>query len=409
MSRVLASMFYSVASKTEEAQRARINAEQALDRLKSTHSELERSSAEARSAKAAAEAAVEGLRVAQEAERQSTAKQQTLQERISKEQTQVVNALAGGLSRLSQRDLTCRLTHQVPEAFKGVVQDFNAAVEQFGSAISALAISTDGLRSGANEIAGASGEMAQRTEQQATNLEELVASLADVGKRVGQTAELAVQARSIVTAAKSNAETTGSVVENAISAMGKIEKSSEEIRQIIGVIDEIAFQTNLLALNAGVEAARAGDSGRGFAVVASEVRALAQRAANAAKEIKKLIETSRSEVNQGAKHVALTGTALTEITRAVTNISDVVLQISDNAESEATELKAINATISQLDTATQQNASMAEEVDAATRTLNDQVSELSKMFSRFQVAGRSGQIGTLPQPRSLGQIGRRSS
>ncbi len=200
-----------------------------------------------------------------------------------------------------------------------------------------------------------------------------------------KTADGAMHARELVSTAKSDAEKGGGVVRQAINAMSAIEKSSQQIGQIIGVIDEIAFQTNLLALNAGVEAARAGDAGRGFAVVASEVRALAQRSAEAAKEIKGLISASSTQVEQGVDLVAETGKALERIFAQVAEMDSIVADIATSAREQATGLQEVNTAVNQMDQVTQQNAAMVEESTAASHTLSLETEELTKLVGRFQV------------------------
>ena len=188
-------------------------------------------------------------------------------------------------------------------------------------------------------------------------------------------------------AARTDAEQSGVVVHEAVTAMTGIEESSRQIAQIIGVIDEIAFQTNLLALNAGVEAARAGDAGKGFAVVASEVRALAQRSAEAAKEIKTLISASSAQVSEGVNLVGETGKALERIVRQVGEISNVVGEIAASAKEEALGLGQVNTAVNQMDQVTQQNAAMVEQSTAASRVLADEAQELARLVARFKVTG----------------------
>jgi methyl-accepting chemotaxis protein len=180
------------------------------------------------------------------------------------------------------------------------------------------------------------------------------------------------------------------VVRQAIAAMGGIETSSRQIGQIIGVIDEIAFQTNLLALNAGVEAARAGDAGRGFAVVASEVRALAQRSAEAAKEIKGLISASAAQVTQGVDLVGATGKSLGRIVTQVAEIDTVVSRIAVSAQEQASALHQVNTALNQMDQVTQQNAAMVEETTAAAHMLNQESDELARLVGRFQTGESEG-------------------
>ena len=212
-----------------------------------------------------------------------------------------------------------------------------------------------------------------------------------------KTAEGAKHARDVVSVAKLGADKSGEVVRQAMEAMTGIDRSSKQISQTIGVIDEIAFQTNLLALNAGVEAARAGDAGRGFAVVASEVRALAQRSAEAAKEIKSLISTSTAQVDQGVQLVTQTGEALGRIVAQVVEINAVITDIAASAEEQATGLQQINTAVSEMDQVTQKNAAMVEETTAASHGLSEEAEELSRMVERYRI----GQAAEDPIRREL--------
>jgi methyl-accepting chemotaxis protein len=210
--------------------------------------------------------------------------------------------------------------------------------------------------------------------------------LDEITATVQRSAEGAAQSREAVAAAKSEAERSGDVVSRAVSSMTGIEASAREISQIIGVVDEIAFQTNLLALNAGVEAARAGDAGKGFAVVASEVRALAQRSAESAKQIKSLISTSTAQVAEGVNLVGETGQALHRIVAHVDEVSKLVSEIAASAKEEATGIAEVNTAVNQMDQVTQQNAAMVEQTTAASRMLADQTEELFALVSRFQLS-----------------------
>jgi methyl-accepting chemotaxis protein len=314
-------------------------------------------------------------------------KQQAVQNRANASNSEfIIQSLGGGLENLSKGNLTFRIEEQFPTGMESLRDDFNTAADSLQETIASVKKGTDGIKSGTEEIAQASDDLSRRTENQAANLEETAAAVAEITATVKKTAAGAVHARGVVTAAKDEADKSGEVVRKAVEAMQGIEKSSQKINQIIGVIDEIAFQTNLLALNAGVEAARAGDAGRGFAVVASEVRALAQRSADAAKEIKSLLSTSRSQVEDGVHLVAETGTSLRHIIDRVTEINGVVAEIAASAEQQASGLQEVNTAVDQMDQVTQQNAAMVEQATAATRTLTQQSGELARMVARFTTA-----------------------
>ncbi len=313
-------------------------------------------------------------------------------------QAGVVHALADGLARLADGDLMFRLTTEFAAEHEKLRGDFNNAMAKLQDAMTSVAASTGGISTGADEIAQASDDLSKRTEQQAASLEETAAALDEITATVKKTAAGARQASGVVTAARAEAEQSGVVVGEAVEAMGQIETSSQEISQIIGVIDEIAFQTNLLALNAGVEAARAGDAGRGFAVVAQEVRALAQRSAQAAKEIKALISTSSQQVSQGVQLVGQTGKALQSIVTKVAEIDALVSEISASAQEQATGLNEVNTAVNQMDQVVQQNAAMVEEATAAAHSLKGEATELAKSVSRFNVSGQPARAPARPAP-----------
>jgi len=334
-----------------------------------------------------AEAQVETVRKTVEAERERAAA-----ERASAAQTQtaVLSALRDSLKRLADGNLTVRLDQGFPADYAEVRDDFNAAAAKLRSALAAVAVSTGAIHSSTREISTASDNLSQRTEQQAASLEETAAALEEITTTLKQSAQGASHAAEVVASADSDAKKGAVIVRKAVEAMDAIADSSNKIGQIIGVIDEIAFQTNLLALNAGVEAARAGDSGRGFAVVASEVRALAQRSAEAAKEIKMLVSTSGAQVETGVKLVADSGKALESIISQVSEINKVVADIASGAQQQATGLQQINAAISQMDQSTQQNATMVEESTAASHSLSQEMNELTKLVEQFSV-GEAGE------------------
>ena len=305
---------------------------------------------------------------------------------VAEEQASVVGALAEALDRLADGDLTYRLETNFPGEYQKLRDDFNAAVAKLEEAMSAISATTSAITSGATEISSSADDLSRRTEHQAATLEETAAALDEITATVQKTSDGADRGREAVTSARADAERSGEVVRRAVSAMGQIEQSSQQIGQIIGVIDEIAFQTNLLALNAGVEAARAGEAGRGFAVVASEVRALAQRSAEAAKEIKALISASTDQVAQGVDLVGETGKSLERIVAQVTEINGLVTEIAASAKEEALGLAQVNTAVNEMDHVTQQNAAMVEQSTAASRVLADEARELARLVARFQVS-----------------------
>jgi len=332
--------------------------------------------------KAAAQADADAQRAMGEAAQRDA---QAARDETARQQAEVVSAVGLALARLSAGDVASRLDQPFPQAYEALRQDFNAAVTALQGALGRIAGASADLRAGADEIAAASGDLARRTEGQAVNLEETASALDQITATVRRTAGDARQAHEAVAAAGREAAQSGGVVTQAQAAMGQIEESSSRIGQIIGVIDEIAFQTNLLALNAGVEAARAGDAGRGFAVVASEVRALAQRTAEAAKEIKALVSASTRQVGAGVELVGAAGAALGAIAAKVGEIETLVDSMAGAAQEQASALGQVNAAVGQMDKAVQQNAAMVEQTTAAARTLKDQADGLEGLVERFDL------------------------
>jgi len=330
------------------------------------------------------------LRAEQEAERAAAEVERQRHEQeaqaFAAAQAKAVNTLGEGMERLVDGDLIWRMRE---DDFQGeaakMPRDFNAAVESLQTTMAGILTAARSIRGGCAEISSAADDLSQRTERQAAGLEQTAAALDQITATVKRSSEGAERARLVTISAKAAAERSGAVVKEAVQAMGGIEKSSQSITQIIGVIDEIAFQTNLLALNAGVEAARAGDAGRGFAVVAQEVRALAQRSADAAKEIKGLISASTDQVGKGVKLVGETGETLAQILTQVAEINELVGEIASSSKEQAVGLAEVNEAVNQMDQVTQQNAAMVEQSTAASHALSNEAAELERLIGRFQV------------------------
>lgn len=309
--------------------------------------------------------------------------------RTAEDDRVVIECLAEGLSALANGDLSHRITVDFVPKAAALKENYNKAADKLREMLGGVTMAIKGVVSGSNEISQASDDLSRRTEQQAASLEQTAAALEQISATVQKTAESAHQVATVTSHARSEAEKSGNVVESAVSAMAHIAGSSNQISQIIGVIDEIAFQTNLLALNAGVEAARAGEAGKGFAVVAQEVRELAQRSATAAKDIKTLISTSSQQVDQGVKLVGQTGSALRDILKQITEISDLVAEIASSTREQSTGLREINTSVNQMDQMTQQNAAMVEETTAASGSLAEEANTLYRLVSQFKLDGQS--------------------
>ena len=342
----------------------------------------------------ALEAEIEVNRTASEAERSRVEAEKSLE--AAQDQT-AIDALQQGLDALTQGDLTHQITVALAPKTQRLKDDFNVTASRLRETIATISGAVRNLSTGTAEISKASNDLSRRTENQAASLEQTAAALEEITATVRKTAEGAVSAQTIVSAAKTDAERSSGVMRDAVSAMSAIETSATQISQIIGVIDEIAFQTNLLALNAGVEAARAGDAGRGFAVVASEVRALAQRSAQAAKEIKQLISTSSQQVGQGVKLVSETGDSLGRIVVHVSGFYTAINDIAASAKEQASALAEINVAINQMDQVTQQNAAMVEQSTAASQALTQETVELDRLTSYFQVGTQNSPSAKAPK------------
>ncbi|WP_237368993.1 methyl-accepting chemotaxis protein [Rhizobium sp. SL42] len=309
----------------------------------------------------------------------------------------VVDNLGAGLHRLAECNIQLTIDQHFDERFEPLRMDFNNSIAEFQRTLEQVLSETHALRDNGMEMRDAADNLARRTEQQAAALEQTAAALEQVTSTVRTSSERTQDTHSLVKDAKSCAESSGTIVRQAISAMQRIEKASTEISQIIGVIDDIAFQTNLLALNAGVEAARAGEAGKGFAVVAQEVRELAQRSAQAAREIKGLISNSENEVVAGVRLVGDTGSALDRIGDFVARINENIDAIAHAAREQSTGLQEISSSVHEIDQMTQQNAAMVEETTAISHTLAEGSDQLAALVGRFKLNRRAAIRQTGPQ------------
>ena len=301
----------------------------------------------------------------------------------------IVSTLGTGLAKFREGDLSARISAALEGPFARLKTDFNDMAGELEKVIGSVASTASNVQTGSTEIRAASDDLATRTEQQAASLESAANAMRDVTAKVGESAQNAGAVRETIVRATDRANAGGDVVKRAVGAMDSIVSSSKTITQIIDLIDGIAFQTNLLALNAGVEAARAGEAGRGFAVVANEVRALAQRSAEAARDIKGLISSSAQHVEMGVKLVNETGEALDAIITQVAEIGTLIEDIATAAVDQASSISKVNVTMGELDRMTQQNAAMVEESAAASRNLSGQAANLSTMVARFRGQGIS--------------------
>jgi len=329
-----------------------------------------------------------------EAERRRVAE---LEAKRAAEMQHATENLAHGLKKIADGDLTFSFKEAFAAEYEGLRADFNAAVAQLRQAMLSVTEATTAIDDGSRELSQAANDLSKRTEQQAAALEETAAALDEITANVTSSTKRAQEARTVAIEANNAARKSGEVVADAVDAMKRIEASSNQISNIIGVIDEIAFQTNLLALNAGVEAARAGEAGKGFAVVAQEVRELAQRSAQAAKEIKGLIRNSSTEVEGGVRLVQETGTALKAIEDYVVTVNNHMDAIATSAQEQSLGLSEVNSAVNQMDQTTQQNAAMVEEASASSTSLASEAEKLRQLVSQFDLgAGRQSRSQNRP-------------
>ena len=339
--------------------------------------------------------AVSGMQSAEESEKtrqefeRERAENDRQKARAAAEDNTAIDNLTTALAALADGDLTYRIEAEFAPKTQKLKDDFNRTAEELHSAFLSIMSGIQGVRSSTTDISHAADDLSKRTERHAASLEEAAAALDEITATVKTSAKGAKQASDIVEQTRSTADRSGGVMRQAVAAIAQIEKSSEEIGQIIGVIEEIAFQTNLLALNAGVEAARAGEEGRGFAVVASEVRALAQRSADAAKQVKGLITTSASHVGHGVDLVGATEASLNEIVSQVAQVTTLISEIAKSSTEQSVALTEVNTAINDMDRVTQENAVMVEQSTTATHAMARQTADLDQLVARFRVGDRA--------------------
>ena len=311
--------------------------------------------------------------------------------------TKPVMRAVEGIRTIASGDLTQRWEVNSKDELGNMLSDMNAMADALTAVVTDVRDGSNSIGLSSNEIAKGNLDLSQRTEEAASSLEETASSMEEMTSTVKQNADNTRQANQLAMSTREQAEKGGEVLSNAVDAMGAITDSSKKIADIIGVIDEIAFQTNLLALNAAVEAARAGEQGRGFAVVASEVRTLAGRSADAAKEIKGLINDSVDKVEQGSELVDASGKTLEEIVTGVKKVTDIIAEISASSQEQANGIEQVNSAVMQMDEMTQQNAALVEEATAASRSMEEQAQVLNKRMEFFTV-NDSGVRSSAPKP-----------
>jgi methyl-accepting chemotaxis protein len=336
------------------------------------------------------------------------------QARAAAEQAGIVEALARGLAKISEGDLTVRLNDGFTEAYRQIRDDFNATTQHLQETIGTIVAAAREITDASGEISTSTTDLSQRTEEQAASLEQTSAAMEEIAATVKKNAENARHASQSAAITSKIADRGGQVVATAVDAMAKIRTSSGQIADIIGVIDEIARQTNLLALNAAVEAARAGEAGRGFAVVAAEVRSLAQRSSQAAKDIKDLITNSNSQVQEGVELVNKAGTTLSEVVQSIKDVAAIISEIASASLEQSGGIEQINKALNQMDEITQQNSALVKQSAAAAKMLDGQAAGMSAKVGMFRIKAHESRVVPLraslatkppqPSPKHNGQL-----
>jgi methyl-accepting chemotaxis protein len=374
----------------EQRQLAELQRQQAEEQRR-TEAELQARAADERERTEAEAQRKVAAEQAKAAEEQARAAEERA--RIDREQTHVVASLAKGLESFAEGNLTFRMNETFADAYEQIRRDFNIAAERLEDAIHAIAGAAREVAGASSEISAGTMDLSQRTEAQSAALGRTSASMDEISSTVKQNAEHASRANEITGQTRELANRGSAVVSKTIDSMSRIESSSRNIADILGVIDEIARQTNLLALNAAVEAARAGEAGRGFAVVASEVRNLAQRSSQAAKDIKKLITNSSGQVQEGVDLVNQAGAALAEVVASIEQAADIVGDIARASAAQASGLAEINTALGRMDEMNQQNSALVEESAAAAKTLETQAATMAEQVGFFRVGGDENDAG----------------
>ena len=339
------------------------------------------------------------LEASEAARLKAEAEAQAIEQAKAAERDAAVGSVTAGLAALAEGDLTYRIAADIPQEYGQIRDYFNHAMDKLGEMVATIKANSGNLSASSREINAGAQDLSSRTEEQASALQQSAATTEELAASVKTSSEASRRTAALADEATSVARTGGIIVKDAIEAMARIEQASKKISEITSVIDGIAFQTNLLALNAAVEAARAGDAGRGFAVVASEVRALAQRSADAAKDITGLISSSDAEVAGGVKLVRQAGDTLDQIVAASAKVSATVQEIAGASKEQASGIDEMSRTVSHMDEITQQNAALAEQSAASARTLLDQIEQLNQMVAAFRTQ-ESSEGGTR-QPRRI--------